>query len=372
MSSMKKEDDSLLEEHLLKHYVSADENRKNSDDIEESSDKKSKSLDKNKTAEEIHFLVDEIQEHLDVEMEKIMFQIANPLAGRNVGILMNFVRHVIDARAEQMHAENETQTKPRAAEEAETKQIDVVKPENKEQIIGMIIPPAPKMMIVNGPTFPDIPIEDHYELSALDAEREGNADETEIRIIHIPLAMDDENNEIVASAEYDEREGVYRLSEPEMDERRHALLLQLKKDITDAGMLKNSRALQKQIKKSAKRINIPTDDEDYFVLKYYLFRDIAFAGPASALLNDQKIDAIICEGPGTPLMVLREGKRIRTNVLFRSREELNDFIKHLAEKLLQTVNVDNPVIDVVYKNFRVQGTLGTNIVPSRFLMTRIQ
>ena len=371
MSLMKKEDDSLLEEHLLKHYVSADENRENSDSIIESTDKNKTA---NGMAEEINFLVDEIQERLDVEMEKIMFQIANPLAGKRVGILMKFVRNVIDARAQQMYIEHETQIKQKVIEETERNvQLNAARPENKEQIIGMIIPPAPKMMIANGPVFPDIPIEDHYELSVLDAERrEENPDEMKIRIVHIPLAIEDENNEIVASAEYDEREGVYRLSEPEMDERRHALLLQLKKDITDVGMLKNSRALQKQIKKSAKRINIPTDDEDYFALKYYLFRDIAFAGPASALLNDQKIDAIICEGPGPPLFVMREGKKIRTNVVFKSKEELNEFIRHLAEKLLQTVTVDNPVIDVVYKNFRVQGTLGTNIVPSRFLMTKIQ
>ncbi len=57
--------------------------------------------------------------------------------------------------------------------------------------------------------------------------------------------------------------------------------------------------------------------------------------------------------------------------MFASKDELNQFLRHAAKMTFQTISIDDPVLDATYKNFRIQGTLGTDIVPSRFLMKRM-
>ncbi len=224
---------------------------------------------------EIHFLVDEIQERLDREMERVLFTLQHPLAGKRVRLLTVFVRAVVQAYARQMG---------KIANVSEQQLVEPITPvlPLPERIpvvphvsAGGVIPPPP-VASAKGLTFPEIPHEEPYQLSALDQETAGaEPEERRVNVIHIPLMLDEERNEIVAAAEYDEEENVYRVHEPELDEHNHAVLMQLKKDISDVALLKNQRALQKQITKSAKKIGVGIDDEDYFVLKYYLVRDLA-------------------------------------------------------------------------------------------------
>ncbi len=373
-------DASQLEEHLLKHYVRADEEEAPHPIEGESQQSPFPSLDTSlrhlvsPLQKEIHFLYDEIQGQLNEEIEKVLFQIHHPLAGKQIGILHSFVRAVIHARAVQMqHIQEDEQhalEEEKLAVLAGGQEKNLVPLSIVPEEIGKIIPPAP--LTARGPVFPEIPKEDEYELSALDVEEQKKKpDETTVQIIHIPLVLDDERNEIVAAADYNDLDGVYRLSEPDLDDRQRALLVQLKKDITDVNLLRSSRGFQKQIAKSARKIGAQTIDEDYSVLRYYLVRDLVYAGPVSALLNDQKITAVLCDGPGVQLMIIREGKKITTTVVFQSRDELHDFITRMAQRTFQQVTMEQPVLDAVYKNFRIQGTLGTEIVPSRFLMTRI-
>ena len=374
-------DASQLEEHLLRHYVRADDQEAPHPVEGESPASPFPSFDTSlrrlvsPLQKEIHFLYDEIQEQLNEEIEKVLFQIHHPLAGKQIGILHSFVRAVIHARAVQMQRTQEDEQhlldeEKIAAVLAEGQEKKLVPLQIAPEEIGKIIPPAP--LTAHGPVFPEIPREDAYELSALDVEEQKKQpEETTVQVIHIPLVLDDERNEIVAAADYNDLDGVYRLSEPDLDDRQRALLVQLKKDITDVSLLRSSRGFQKQIAKSAKKIAVQTIDEDYSVLRYYLVRDLVYAGPVSALLNDQKITAVLCDGPGVPLMIIREGKKIKTTVVFQSRNELHDFIMRMAQKTFQQVGMEQPVLDAVYKNFRIQGTLGTEIVPSRFLMTRI-
>jgi|GEM_PF-5299713 hypothetical protein len=327
-------------------------------------------------SEEIHFLVDEIRAKLDEDMERLMFQLRNPLAGKNVYVLKTFVKSVIHARAEQLHPYDVPEDmQPSAPVEEVPVHVASVMERSVEYIpvAEQVIPPAPQTLPSVGPTFPEIPKEQEYTLSALDAETHtpDQSNETRIRVIHIPLMMDEDTREIVARADYDEDEGTYRVYEPELDDGLRALLQQLKKDITDLNILKDMRSLQKRIAKSAKVVNALYDDQDYFTLKYYLTRDLALLGPVTPLLNDQNISAIVCEGQGIPLTIIREGKKVKTNVLFTGKDELNQFVLHVSRKTFQSVSLDDPVLDVVYKNFRIQGTLGTDIVPSRFIMTRV-
>lgn len=387
---MDSEDESRLEEHLLQHYsgaLSQDEEAERVS-VEHENQHALPSLNIKKPTrplrplrEEIHFLADEIQEHLDREIERIVFSLQHPLAGKNVWILMEMTRHLIHARAQQRHREQEpvkVKKEAKPALQATMVHLPLAPPQ------PLPVPPLPlspfrvpiPLEVAGGPVFPELPVADHYELSALDQEHiskdELGGEEKKVTVVHIPLVYDDERQAIVAYADFDEQEGIYRMSEPPLDETQKKLLAELKHEITDVTMLKNVRALQKIITKMAKRLKMTTDDEDYFTLKYYLVRDLAYAGTVTPLLNDQKITHILCEGPGIPLMIVREGKKIPTDVTFKGKDELNAFLKHLAKKTFQTVTVEEPVLDAVYQQFRIRGTLGTDMVPSRFLMTKVE
>ncbi len=53
------------------------------------------------------------------------------------------------------------------------------------------------------------------------------------------------------------------------------------------------------------------------------------------------------------------------------KEELDDQIKHLGLKLKKPVSENNPVVEGVFFNFRVQVTLGMGETHSKFLIKRL-
>jgi hypothetical protein len=396
----------MLEKHLLDHYVSApgdDHDEPDDDEIDDDVGEEEEQpvlplmVVEEPTvplADEVHFLVDEIRQSLDEGVEDVIYNLEHPLVGKHIHVLKTIVKNIIHARAMELHG---VDVPVEMVEKPVVK--SAVKPLIKKHVVAPLvispplqktspdhevaqdIPPPPVTMrkphlmpaitAPAGATFPDLPTEDAYELSEMDKEmmKEGSH---EVKLIHVPLMIDDESNEIVAWADLDELESVYRVSEPLLDHTTSALLLQLKKDIRNLDVLQSKRFLYKQMRKSAKNLKMRFDLHDYSTLKYHLVRDLAYLGPVTVLLHDPKITQIMCEGQGVPLTIIRDGKRIKTNLLFKSKDSLNVFIKHVAEKTFQNVGIEDPVVDAMYQDFRIQGTLGSNIVPSRFLMTRVQ
>jgi len=129
--------------------------------------------------------------------------------------------------------------------------------------------------------------------------------------------------------------------------------------------------LMKQMYKSAKAIKAEFYEENLLKMKYYLVRNIVSYNVVEPLAHDKGIQKIICNGPGEAIEVIRNGNKIKTNVLFTGRDELNSFLIEIAKKTFQNVSVDEPVLDAVFRGFRIQGILGTETVPTRFIMTRV-
>ena len=310
-------------------------------------------------SEEIRFLYDEITEKINKDVERILFHLRNPFAGKNVYILKRFTEELIRARARQMHQQ-------------EFMEIEEVKHEEVKQpveITVLEVKPAEQIQIQVPEQYEEKNDFVGYQPSSLQEKKRNETDKPR-NIIQMNLITDNETKDIVARGEIEENE--YRIYEPTLSEDDLKLLNKAKEAIgNDMNSLTNKKLLWKILRKNSKDLNVYFDDDNLLKLRYYLVRDFMGYGAVEAFMHDKGIEKIICEGQGEKVIVIKDGKKYRTNVAFKSKDELNSFLINLAARTFQKISLDDPVLDVIYRGFRIQGTLGTDVVPSKFIMTRV-
>jgi len=81
-------------------------------------------------------------------------------------------------------------------------------------------------------------------------------------------------------------------------------------------------------------------------IKYYLERNIAGYGKIDPLMADPNIEDISCSGVGKPIYLWhRKYENIKTNLYFKSKEELDDFVMKLVHKAGKHVSIAYPTVD---------------------------
>ena len=81
-------------------------------------------------------------------------------------------------------------------------------------------------------------------------------------------------------------------------------------------------------------------------IEYYLERDIAGYGKIDPLMADPNIEDISCSGVGRPIYLWhRKYENIKTNIYFRDREELDNFVVRLVHRAGRHVSVAYPTVD---------------------------
>ena len=312
--------------------------------------------------EDIHFLVDELQEDIDNDVKQLIYSINHPLAGKNISLLMKITKELIRARAQELIREEqqdllqELQNARRGITAHQQHERDIIK--QLEETAPM---PSGKKHLA-----PSVQ-ETTYTRSTLEKE---HTPETSLNTLNIPLIMDKESKRMIVTAELNNK--VYTVSQPPVQHQTAALLNILKKELSEKmNVVENKRALYKHIRKAAKKNNIPFNDNEFSTYRYYLIRDLLHYGPVEPFVHDSKITQIICEGDTKPVTIVREGNQYKTNITFANKDHLNGFLLVLAKRTYQQMSMDNPILDATFKTFRIQGTLGTDMIPSRFIMTRL-
>ncbi|MBI5061465.1 MAG: type II/IV secretion system ATPase subunit [Candidatus Aenigmarchaeota archaeon] len=111
------------------------------------------------------------------------------------------------------------------------------------------------------------------------------------------------------------------------------------------------------------KIRIVGDTRD--ILRYYILRDFLGLESIEPLLNDPRIEDISCDGIGIPLYVYHRDPNmgsLRTNIMFKTKEELDLFASKLAERCGKNLSVARPMLDgTLPDGSRVQATLGSDI-----------
>lgn len=178
-----------------------------------------------------------------------------------------------------------------------------------------------------------------------------------------------------ANIRWDPRVGtvIYNIVEPKMSEADWALIDAIKSeleerldiDITKLGEVKAKEILRSEIEVSLSKLAPGLDDAKRQSISYYIERDTVGFGLVHPLMVDPNIEDISCDGVGIPLYVYHRDPRLaslRSNIYFKTQEDLNSFVVKLAQKCNKSISIAEPLLDgALPDGSRVQATLGTDI-----------
>ena len=352
--------------------------------------------------EEIHFLVDEIKEELNKDIQSIITQINDPKAKQRVQFLNYFTRKLVRAsvpvkkmpthpRVHQQRTQELPLFKQYQPPQHNYKQpyyVRTVSPPQpvQEQIKPLPVQTRPKLEEHHEPKkeLPPLPTTEgrksiqetpsplketvNVELSSPPIRPQPDPDSIE----KISLIKESTSKKTVVFAEASR--SYYKVIEPPINDQEKQVLAEVRKQFHDApGVLKDRVKLYKEIRKIAKSLGAQVDlaDENQMLkLRYYLIRNIINFGKIEPLLHDEKITKIICEGVEKPIMIVREGKQYETNISFSLQRMINNLLLQMAQKTFQELSLDEPILDATYKEYHIQGTLGTDIVPAKFIISK--
>ncbi len=166
---------------------------------------------------------------------------------------------------------------------------------------------------------------------------------------------------------------VYYVIEPYLTDPEKNLLEKMKKTIAekldvDFSALKKEEAKEYLRRKFEEIINtllpnLPKQKREN--LLYYIVRDFLGLEKIEPLMHDSNIEDISCDGVGIPVFVNHRNPKIgsiRTNIIFETPEELDNFVIKLAQRCGKTISVAQPLLDATLPDgSRLQATLGTDI-----------
>jgi len=109
------------------------------------------------------------------------------------------------------------------------------------------------------------------------------------------------------------------------------------------------------------RLKIPTETVEK--LMYFIVRDFIGYGKIDALMRDHMIEDISADGVDIPIYVWhREYESLPTNIVFKSADELNNFIIRLAFLAGKQISIASPMLDASLPDgSRIQMTYGSEI-----------
>lgn len=164
----------------------------------------------------------------------------------------------------------------------------------------------------------------------------------------------------------------YFVEEPELNNVELAHMQRLKDlllEVLDANMVnmesreKAQDYLRKKSEEIFKRFNFKVSDEVKGKILYYVVRDNLGLGKIDALMHDQSIEDISCDGTGISIYVWhRKYEYMPSSIKFETTDELNSFALRLAYLCRSHVSIAQPILDSSLPDgSRIHMTYGTEI-----------
>ncbi|MCD6092499.1 MAG: type II/IV secretion system ATPase subunit [Candidatus Aenigmarchaeota archaeon] len=238
-----------------------------------------------------------------------------------------------------------------------------------QQLLKMQKKPKKKKIKVEGIEIPENKVD--VKLPEFETKKLANIS------IKYPLIPPSSKGRVFASANifWDDirHEFVYRVMEPELSKENAEILKKVKEfiqekiniDFTKLRKIESIRYISNMFDDALNYFKVVKTPETKEILKYYIFRDFIGLGKIEPLLKDPNIEDISCDGVGVPIYVYHKDSRfgsLRTNILFKTKRELDNFVMKLAERCGKTVSIANPLLDgVLPDGSRVQTTLESDI-----------
>jgi flagellar protein FlaI len=166
----------------------------------------------------------------------------------------------------------------------------------------------------------------------------------------------------------------YRVIEPELDEtdlkiqeKLHQGLLQVI-DISPGNIKSRDELMEylsNKINGLLKEYGIALPKEKYESLLYYIYRNFVGLNEIEALMHDDYIEDINCNGTETPVYIKhRILGNLKTNISFGDPESLKNLIIKLAQRCDKYITYSDPFLEgSLPDGSRVQGTISEEISP---------
>jgi flagellar protein FlaI len=128
---------------------------------------------------------------------------------------------------------------------------------------------------------------------------------------------------------------------------------------------KTTKYIIDNVKEIIVKMNLQLSPEQITKIVYYIYRDFVGLGKIEPLMHDPNIEDISCDGVGIPVFIYHrnpEFGQMPTNIVFKTDDELNNFVLTLAQKSGRALTVAEPLLDgALPDGSRVQATYGTDI-----------
>ncbi len=149
-----------------------------------------------------------------------------------------------------------------------------------------------------------------------------------------------------------------------IDEAKVLLRQKLDVDFTKIRIEKAYEYLMKRFRVIVDEIAKVTPKEQ-IILEYYVFRDFIGLSKIEPLLHDNNIEDIHCDGYNIPIFITHRNPlygELQTNIIFKTRKEIDSFVLRLAQKCGKALSIAEPLMDgSLPDGSRVQVTYGTDI-----------
>lgn len=187
----------------------------------------------------------------------------------------------------------------------------------------------------------------------------------------------DEGEEVYAWAKIEwsdeHNELIYRVIEPELDNRLENILEKIETvlersfdvSLEEISTQKAHEYLEEKVDKIINEYSIRLNSKERDKIDYYINRNYNGLGKLEPVMRDKEIEDISCDGSSIPVYVYHRNPKfgsLRTNVQWRSSDELDSFVMKLAQRSGKSISVSNPLVDgSLPDGSRVQATLATDI-----------
>ncbi len=148
---------------------------------------------------------------------------------------------------------------------------------------------------------------------------------------------------------------VYYVDEPELDDMEREILrlvtlgLEEMINISFINAAKNKKVVQyleHNVQSILGELGTRVSMETYQKIMYYIYRDFIGLNEVEPLLRDYYVEDIECNGAGFPIYVVhRKFRNIRSNIIFKERQHLSEFVEKLSQKCGRYVSYAQPILD---------------------------
>jgi flagellar protein FlaI len=170
---------------------------------------------------------------------------------------------------------------------------------------------------------------------------------------------------------YPNHEYLYEVVEPDYTESEKKLLEELKKGIfervnVNTRQISREHAadlLEEMMNEVFADYAIHLDPKTYAKIHYQLHKDFLGNGMVDAIMHDQFIEDISCDGVERYLFVYHSKyESMETNLKYTDSGELDSFVTKLAQRAGKHISVAEPMLDATMSDgSRIQMTLGTEV-----------